>query len=218
VNSTIPVAIHNVRSLLRASLPASSTICRHRRITLLAGVLGYHADVYSNACLRKHTYIARNYIKNERYSIDKPDKSTIGWGTISSDQADDILQDQIFFLGWKSDRKCLCNEAADIPVNTIPAARSDMGIYNLQSSTSCHATIGCPENVIQDHGEVHDVAHHASNIFLANMHETEQPVGDTSRWSLTCLDIHHKPNPRACRQIHSSHYRQFNHWISLLIV
>ena len=64
-------------------------------------------------------------------------------------------------------------------MNTIPAARSDMVIHNLQSGISCHATIGFPENVIQDHGEVYDVAHHASNIFLADMHETEQPVGDT---------------------------------------
>ena len=133
-----------------------------------------------------------------------------GWDTISPDQADDILQDQIFFLGCKSDRKCLCNKAADIPVNTIPAARSDMGIHNFLSGISCHATTGCPENVIQDHGEVYDIAHHASNIFLADMHEAEQPVGDTSRWSLTCLDIHRKPNPRTCCQIHSSHYRQLN--------
>jgi hypothetical protein len=36
--------------------------------------------------------------------------------------------------------------------------------------------------------------------------ETEQPVGDTSRYSLTCLDKSRKPNPRACLRIHSSHY------------
>jgi hypothetical protein len=42
--------------------------------------------------------------------------------------------------------------------------------------------------------------------------EIEQPVGDTgtSGYSLTCLDIYHKPNPRACLWIHSSHYWQFN--------
>jgi hypothetical protein len=40
--------------------------------------------------------------------------------------------------------------------------------------------------------------------------ESEQLVGDTFRCSLTCLDIHRKPNPRACLQIHSNHYRQLN--------
>jgi hypothetical protein len=151
-------------------------------------------------------------------NFEKTDKSIIDWDTISPDQADDILQDQIIFRVRKSDRKCLCNKAANIPVNTIPAARSDMAIHNLRSGTSCYATTSCPENVIQDHGEVYNVAHHASNIFLADMYEIEQPVGDTSRWSLTCLDIHHKPNSRTCLQIHSSHYRQFDHWTSLLIM
>ena len=137
--------------------------------------------------------------------------------TISPDQADDILQDKVFYRGCNSIRTCLCNNAADIPVDTIPAARSNMDIHNLQSGIFCHVTTCCPENIVQDHGKVYNVAHHASNISRADMHETEQPVGDTARWSLTCLDIHRKPNPRACLQIHSSHYRQFNRWISLLM-
>ena len=94
-------------------------------------------------------------------------------GTISSNQADNILQDQVFFRDGKSNRKCLCNKAADIPVNTVPAARSDVGIHNFLSGISFHATTGFLGNVIQDHGEVYDVAHHASYIFLANIYENE---------------------------------------------
>jgi hypothetical protein len=137
-------------------------------------------------------------------------QSTIGWSTIFFHQVDNLLQDQISFRGGRPDRKRLGNKAADVLVNTIPAARSDMRPHNLQSSIFCHVTTSCPENAVQDHGEVYDVAHHASNILLADMQETEQPVGDTSRYSLTCLDIYRKPNPRACLGIHSSHYRQLN--------
>ena len=84
-----------------------------------------------------------------------------------SDQVDNLFQDQIFLRDGKPDRECLCNKAADVPVNTIPAARSDMGPHNLQTGIFCHVTTSCPENVVQDHGEVYDVAHHASNILLA---------------------------------------------------
>ena len=115
-----------------------------------------------------------------------------------SDQVDNLLQG------------CLGSKAADVLVNIIPAARSDMGPHNFQSRIFCHVATSCPKNVVQDHGEVYDVAHHASNILLADMQETEQPVGETSRYSLTCLDIHRKPNPRTCLSIHSGHYRQFN--------
>ena len=56
-------------------------------------------------------------------------------------------------------------------MNVIPAARSYMGICNFQSDTvSRTATF---ENPIQNHGEVYDVAHHASNVLLAVMRETE---------------------------------------------
>jgi len=151
-------------------------------------------------------------LDNKKSSIDVLDNSTtstIGRSTILSDHVNNLLQDQIF-LDDKSDRECLGNKAADVPVNTIPAARSDMGHHGLESGIFCHVTTSCPENVVQDYGQVYDVAHHASNILLADMQETEQLVGDTSRHPLTCFDIYRKPNPRVCLQIHSSHYRQFN--------
>ena len=86
-----------------------------------------------------------------------------------------------------------------------------MGNHDLQSGIFCHATIGRPENAVQDHREVYDVAHHALNILLAGKEEeSEKLANDTLTWSLTCLDIHRKPNPRACLQIHSSHYWQLN--------
>jgi hypothetical protein len=137
-------------------------------------------------------------------------QSTIGRSTIIFHQLDNPLQDQISFQGGRPDRKRLGNKAEDVLVNTIPAARSDMRPHNHQSRVFCHVTTSCPENAVQDHGEVYYVPHHTSNIFLADMQETEQPVGDTSRYSLTCLDKYRKPNPRACLGIHSSRYRQFN--------
>jgi len=42
-----------------------------------------------------------------------------------------------------------------------------MGTHNLQNGIFCHVTTGYPENAVQDHREVYDVAHHASNILLA---------------------------------------------------
>ena len=92
--------------------------------------------------------------------------SSIGWGTISPNQAINLLQDQIFFRDCGSG---LRNKASDVPVNTVPAARSDMGTHRLQSGIFRHtASAGHgPEDSIQDHGEVYDVTHHASNILLA---------------------------------------------------
>ena len=96
-------------------------------------------------------------------------------------------------------------------MNTIPAARSDVGAYDLHGGVFCHVTTSSPENVVQDHGKVYDVAHHASNILLAGMQDvSEQQVGDASKCSLPCSDIHCKPNLRTRLQIHSSHYWQFN--------
>jgi hypothetical protein len=95
-------------------------------------------------------------------------------------------------------------------VNTIPAAGSDMGIHGLHSGIFRHIACGGPENGIQDYGEVYDVTHHASNILLASVRETERPVGKFSMCSLTCLDIYRQPNLRTCLQIHSSHYRRIN--------
>jgi len=97
--------------------------------------------------------------------------SAIGGNTILSNQVDDLLQDQIFLRDGKSDRECLGNKAADVPMNTIPATRPEMGAHNLQSGIFCHVTTGCPENVVQDYGEVYDVAHHASNILLTGKQE-----------------------------------------------
>ena len=92
-----------------------------------------------------------------------------------------------------------------------------MGTHGLQSGIFRHIASGGPKDGIQDHGDVYDVTHHASNIFLAGVRETEQPVRDISMCSLTCLDIHRQPNLRTCLQIYSSHYRQFSHGTSLLI-
>jgi hypothetical protein len=91
-----------------------------------------------------------------------------------SDQVDDLLQDQIFLRDGKPDRECLVDKAADVPMNTIPATGSDMGTHNLQSSIFCHVTTSCPGNVVEDHGEIYDVAHHASNILLAGKQEESE--------------------------------------------
>ena len=125
------------------------------------------------------------------------------------DQVDNLLNGQIC-VEVKPGRECLSNKAADVSVNTI-TARSEMGPHSLQGISFCHVTTSSPENVVQDHHEVYDVAHHASNILLAGkQEESEHLVGDTFRCSLTCLDIHRKPSPRACLQIHSSCFRQLN--------
>jgi hypothetical protein len=78
----------------------------------------------------------------------------LGGSTILSDQVDNFFQDQIFFRDSKPDRERLDDKAADVLVNTIPAARSNMGPHNLQNGIFCHVTTSCPENVVQDHGEV----------------------------------------------------------------
>jgi len=95
-------------------------------------------------------------------------------------------------------------------VDTVPTAGSDMGTHRLQGSIFRHIACGGPEDVIQDHGEVHDVTHHASNILLAGARETEQLVEVISMRSLTCLDIYRQPSLQTCLQIHSSHYRRIN--------
>ena len=124
------------------------------------------------------------------------------------DQVYNLLQDRAFLR----EVKCysLRNKVADIPMNTIPAARSDMGIRNLQSGIFCHIVGGCLGNPIHDHGEVHNVSDHASNTLLAGMRGNEL-VGNASTYPLTSLDINHQPNPRNCLHIRSSpNYRQFN--------
>ena len=120
--------------------------------------------------------------------------------TILPDQVDNLLQDQVFLWGSKSDWKFICNKAADILVNTIPTARFDIGIHSLQSGIFCHTASGCLGNIIQDQGEVYDVTHHALNILLAVMQEAES-LGDAFTRPLTSLDIHRKPNLRTCPRI-----------------
>ena len=65
-------------------------------------------------------------------------------------------------------------------MDTVPAAGSDMGIHRLQSGIFRHIACGGPKEGIQDHGEVYDVTHHASNILLAGVRGIEQPVGGIS--------------------------------------
>ena len=103
------------------------------------------------------------------------------------DQVDNLLQDQVFLRGEpdrRPDNKC--NKVADVPVNPIPPARSDMITHNLQSSIFRHISSGCPENVIQDHSQVDDVTHQALNIFLAGMRKTE-PVVNAFKFGSTHL-------------------------------
>ena len=85
------------------------------------------------------------------------------------DQVHDLLQDQIFLR--KLGRNC--DKTADILVDTVPAARHDMRILNLQNGIACHIASDCLEYPIQDHCKIYDVTHHASDILLAGMRETE---------------------------------------------
>ena len=61
-------------------------------------------------------------------------------------------------------------------MNTISAAGSDMRICNLHNDTVCYIATGRLEDPVQDHGEVYDVTHHASNILLAVTRESEPLV------------------------------------------
>ena len=97
------------------------------------------------------------------------------------DQINNLLQDQVFLRDSKPDPKCLRNKAPYIPVDAVPATRSDMRARSLQSRIFRHIAIRCPENAIQNHREVDDVTHHTSDIFLAGMPEMTKPVGDDSR-------------------------------------
>ena len=75
-------------------------------------------------------------------------------------------------------------------MDTVPEVGTDMSTHRLQNGIFRHIAGGGPEDVIQDHGEVHDVTHHTSNILLAAARETKQLVGVISMRSLTCLDIY----------------------------
>ncbi len=54
---------------------------------------------------------------------------------------------------------------------TVPSAGSDMGTHGLQSGNFRHIACSGPEDGIQDHGEVYDVARHASDILLAGVRD-----------------------------------------------
>ena len=84
------------------------------------------------------------------------------------DQINDLLQNQVSLRNGKSDREGLRNKAADISVNPIPATRSDVPIRCRLDVTGRHIVSSDPEHVIQDDGKVYNVAHHASDILLAN--------------------------------------------------
>ena len=85
------------------------------------------------------------------------------------DQVNDLFQEQIFLR--ELDR--ISNKVADILVDTVPAARYNMRVLNLQSGIACHIASDCLAYPIQDHCEIYDVTHHASDIVLAGMQETE---------------------------------------------
>lgn len=110
-----------------------------------------------------------------------------------SDQVSNLFQDQIFFLQGQVflrdgnlDRNF--NKFADIPVNTISATRSDMGTRNFQSDIFRHiAASDSLGNAIQDHGEIYDIAHHASNILLAGTREMSHLV-------MLLLGVHSPPS------------------------
>ena len=126
------------------------------------------------------------------------------------DQVNNPLQDQVLLRVGESARKCLRNKAPDILVNTVPAARSDMGLHNHQSGIFCHIASRCPKHLIQDHDEVNNVTHHTSNILLPGMRETESVAG-VSRWPLTSIHIYRKPSSRTGLQMRSNLvYQQFN--------
>ena len=105
--------------------------------------------------------------------------------------------------GGKSVWKSLFNKPADVTVNAIPAARSDMVIHNLLSGILHRISSGNPENAMHNHCQVYDVTHHASNILLAGMGQNK-PLADAFTCPLTSLDTQRKPNPRTCLQVRST--------------
>ena len=56
-------------------------------------------------------------------------------------------------------------------MNTIPVVRSDMLIHNFQSVVIRYVASVRLGNFVQDYVEVYDIAHQASNIFLAGERE-----------------------------------------------
>jgi hypothetical protein len=152
-----------------------------------------HGVLYTGQTLKKVLYILRRQV------------------AVIPDQLDNLLQYLVFLPVGKSGRICLCNKGTDVSVNTIPAARYDVLIHNVQSIIVCHITNACLANIVQNHVEVNNVTHQASNNLLSGKHESDWAVTILSRCSLTCLHMLRKPNPQPRLQMQSGHdYRQFN--------
>ncbi len=118
------------------------------------------------------------------------------------DQVNNLLQNKISLRHGKSDRKCLTNKAADLPMNPIPSTKFELPIDSQLKGIDWHKTRIGPENVVQDYGEVYNIAHYASNILLAGMRGGLSQINEPSWCSLTFRDICHGPIPRTCLQIH----------------
>ena len=89
-------------------------------------------------------------------------------------------------------------------MNVIPVIRSEMVFHNFQSVIVRYIASGRLGNLVQDHVEVHDIAHQASNIFLTGERESYEAVTTLlGVRSLTSLETHRKPNPRTFHQIQS---------------
>jgi hypothetical protein len=113
----------------------------------------------------------QNVKKNTKYKLIKAINIALTWNTILPDQINNLLQHQVSLRHCESDRERLSNKTLDISVNPIPVARVDMPIDGRLNVVAGHIARGCPKYTIQDDGEVNDVAHHTSNIFLAGMRE-----------------------------------------------
>ena len=113
----------------------------------------------------------RLYTVNYKYTLINSINIPLTRNTILPDQINNLLQHQISLWHRESDRERLSNKAVDISVNPISAARVDVSIHCRLNVIGGHTARNCPKYVIQDDGEVYDVAHHTSNIFLASVRE-----------------------------------------------
>jgi hypothetical protein len=109
-----------------------------------------------------------------------------------SDQINNLLQNQVSLRHRKSDRECLRNEAVDVPMNTIPAARTHVPIHCRLSLVYRHTAPAQPEYAIKDDGEVDDIAHHTSNILLAGVRVCVRQInGNCRRFSPASIYVVH---------------------------
>lgn len=120
-------------------------------------------------------------VKRRNYRFTNTINIALTWNTIVPDQINNLLQHQVSLRHRESDRERLGNKAVDISVNPIPAARVDMPVDGRLNDVAGYIARGCPKYIIQDGGEVDDIAHHTSNIFLAGMREELRQINATSR-------------------------------------